>query len=90
MELSPLWNSCLRAISRAYKATPIQNLEAEVEVPPLAIDLDSLQGQFWLRLKEAKVQGVGWLVVERVRRTLDRLEEDRNRGKWPRMRKHRA
>jgi hypothetical protein len=47
-ELSPLQKSCLRAISRTYKATPIQNLEAEVGVPPLRIHLDSLQAQFRL------------------------------------------
>jgi hypothetical protein len=36
-ELSPFHNSCLRAISGAYKATPIRNLEVEVGVPPLGI-----------------------------------------------------
>jgi hypothetical protein len=37
-----LKNKCLRAISGAYKATPIRNLEVEVAVPPLGIHLDSL------------------------------------------------
>jgi hypothetical protein len=45
-ELSPLQNSCLRAISGAFRATPIRNLEVEVGVPPLGIHLDSLQARF--------------------------------------------
>jgi hypothetical protein len=89
-ELSPLQNSCLRAISGAYKATPIWNLEAEVEVPPLGIHLDGFQARFWLMLEESEVQEVVWLAVKRVRWSLDRLEEDRNRGRRPRRRNQRA
>ncbi len=33
---------------------------------------------------------VVWLAVERVRPTFDRLEEDRNRSRRPRMRNRRA
>jgi hypothetical protein len=36
------------------------------------------------------VQEVIWLAVERFRRTLDRSEGDRNRGRRPRRRHHRA
>jgi hypothetical protein len=34
-KLSPCWNSCLMANSRAYRATPIYNMEAKVGVLPL-------------------------------------------------------
>jgi hypothetical protein len=84
--LSPFLNSCLRAISGAYKATPIRNLEAEVGVPPLGIHLDSHQAQSRVRLEGSEVQEVIWLAVEGVRRTLNRLEGDRNRGRMPRRR----
>ncbi len=57
-ELSPLHNSCLRAISGAYKVTPIRNLVAEVGVPLLGMHLDSLQARFRLRLEESGVQEV--------------------------------
>jgi hypothetical protein len=42
-DLMAMQNKCLRAISRAFKATPIRNLEVEVRVPPLGIYLDSLE-----------------------------------------------
>ncbi len=41
-DLMPLQNNCLRAISGAHRATPIQNLEVEVRVPPLGIHLESI------------------------------------------------
>ncbi len=62
----------------------------EVGVPPLSIHLDSLQAQFWQRLEESEVQQVVWFAVERVRRSLDRLEEDRTRGRSLRRRSQRA
>ncbi len=69
-ELSPLQNNCLRAISGAYKARPIRNLEVEVGVPPLAIHLDSLQAQFRVRLEESEAAGVIKEAVEKVERWL--------------------
>jgi hypothetical protein len=89
-ELSPFQNSCLRAISGAYKATPICNLETEVRVPLLRIHLDSLHGRLKVRRKESKVQEVIWLAVERVRQTLDMLEGNKNRGRSSRRRHQRA
>jgi hypothetical protein len=65
-ELSPLQNSCLRAISGVFRATPIRNLEVEVGVPPLGIHLDSLQARFRFRLEGSEVQGVIREAVERV------------------------
>ncbi len=64
-DLMPLQNNCLRAISGAYRATPIRNLEVEVGVPPLGIHLDSIQAQFRVRLGESGAAGVireavGW------------------------------
>jgi hypothetical protein len=48
----PLQNNCLRAISGAYRVTPIQNLEVEVGVPPLGIHLDNIQARLGVRLEE--------------------------------------
>jgi hypothetical protein len=42
-DLMPLQNNCLRVISGTNRATPIQNMEVEVGVPPLGINLDSIQ-----------------------------------------------
>jgi hypothetical protein len=53
-------NYCLRAISGAYRATHIKNLEAEAGVPPLGTYLDSIQAQFRVRLK-------GLVVAEVIR-----------------------
>jgi hypothetical protein len=42
-DIMPLQNNCLRAITGAYRATPIRNVEVEVRVPQLGIHLDSIQ-----------------------------------------------
>jgi hypothetical protein len=65
-ELSPLQNSCLRAISGALRATPIRNWEVEVGVPLLGNHLDSLKARFQLKLEGSAVQGVIREAVERV------------------------
>jgi hypothetical protein len=70
--------------------TPIQNLEAEVGVLLLGIHLDSNQAQIQLRLEDLEVQEVVSLAVERVKQSLDRPEEDKNRGKRLRRRNQRA
>jgi hypothetical protein len=75
----PLQNNCLRAISGAYKATPIRNLEVEVGVPPLGIHLDSLQARFRVRLEGSEVAGVIKNAVEKVARWLTVTEEGRRR-----------
>jgi hypothetical protein len=67
----PLQNNCLRAISGAYRATPIRNLAVEVGVPPLGINLDSLQAQFRAKLEESEVAGVIREAVENVKRCLE-------------------
>ncbi len=66
----PLQNSCLRTISRPYRATPIRNLEVEVEVPLLGIHLDSLQARFKAKLAESEVAGVIREAVGKVERIL--------------------
>ncbi len=50
-DLMPLQNNRLRAISGAYGATPIRNLEVEIRVLLLGIHLDSIQGRFRVRLE---------------------------------------
>jgi hypothetical protein len=62
----PLQNNCLRAISGAYRATPIRNLEVEVGVPLLGIHLDSIQARFRVKLEESKAVGVIREAVEKV------------------------
>ncbi len=65
-DLMPLPNNCLRAISGAYRATPIRNLEVEVGVPPLGIHLDSIQAQFKVWIEESKAAGAIREAVEKV------------------------
>ncbi len=67
-DLMPLQNNCLRAISGAYRATPIRNLEVEVGVPPLGIHLDSIQAQFRVRLEESEAAGAIREAVRKVER----------------------
>ncbi len=66
----PLQNNCHRTISRAYRATPIINLEVAVEVPPLEIHLDSLQARFRAKLAESEVAGVIREAVGKVERNV--------------------
>ncbi len=66
----PQQNNCLRAISRAYRATPIRNWESEVGVPPLGIHLESLQAEFRAKLEESDVAGVIKEAVGKVERCL--------------------
>jgi hypothetical protein len=69
-DLMPLRNNYLRAISGAYRATPIRNLEVEVGVPLLGIHLDSLQAQFRMKLEESEVEGVIREAVGKVKKYL--------------------
>jgi hypothetical protein len=63
-----LQNNCLWAISGAYRAIPIKNLEVEVGVPLLGIHLDSIQAQFRVRLEESEVAWTIREAVEKVER----------------------
>jgi hypothetical protein len=74
-DLMPLQNNCLRAISGAYRATPIRNLEVEVGVPPLGVHLDSLQARFRATLEESEVAGVNKEAVGKVERCLAMEQE---------------
>jgi hypothetical protein len=56
-DLMTLQNYCLRAISGAYGATPIRNLEVEVGVPPLGIHLNSIQARFRVGVEESYAAG---------------------------------
>jgi hypothetical protein len=64
----PLQNNCLRAISGAYRVTPIQNLEVEVGVQPFGIDLNSIQAQLRVRLEKSEAAGAIRKAVEKVER----------------------
>jgi hypothetical protein len=61
-----LQNNSIRAISEAYRATPIRILEVEVGVPLLGIHLDSIQAQFRVKLEESEAIGVISTAVEKV------------------------
>jgi hypothetical protein len=63
----PLQYNCLRAISGAYRATPIRNLEVEVGVPPLGIHLDSIQARFRVRLEKSEA---AWVIREAVEKVV--------------------
>jgi hypothetical protein len=67
-DLMLLQNNCLRAISGAYRATPIRKLEVEVGVLPLGIQLDSIQARFRVRLEESEAAGAIREAVEKVER----------------------
>ncbi len=67
----PLQNNCLRAISGAYRATPIRNLEVEVGVPPLGIHLDRIQARFRVILEESEAAGAIREAVQKVKRWIE-------------------
>lgn len=50
--LEIIQNRCLRVISGAYRATPIQLLESETGIPPLRNHLNTLQAQYQLRTEK--------------------------------------
>lgn len=49
--MEELRNKCLRAIVGAYKATPVEVLQAETLKPPMKEHLNQLQANARLRLK---------------------------------------
>jgi hypothetical protein len=78
----PLQNNYLRAISGAYRATPIINLEVEVGVPPLGIHLDSIQARFRVRLEESEAAGAIREAVQKVERWIGwDVRQVRGRGR---------
>ena len=53
--LETIQNRCLRAISGAYRATPIQLLESETGIPPLRSHLNIPQAQYQLRKPDTPI-----------------------------------
>ena len=49
-------NTGLRIVTGAFKATPLQSLEAECTIPPIDLYMDSLHASFQLRLLRSKTQ----------------------------------
>ena len=49
-KLEVIQNKCLRVIAGAYKATPIEVLQAETHIPPLTQHLDRLQAKMRSRI----------------------------------------
>jgi hypothetical protein len=45
-ELQKVESQCLRAVSGAFKATPVRSLQAEVGIAPLPLHIDGRQAQF--------------------------------------------
>jgi hypothetical protein len=70
IQLSPLQNICLRAITGAYKALCFLRLDIKVRVPLLGITQASLQAEFKWRLETSEVQEVIKIAMERVWGTL--------------------
>lgn len=50
-KLEIMQNRCLRIVAGAYKATPIEVLQAETMLPPMQVHLDQLQAKARSRLK---------------------------------------
>ncbi len=65
-----LQNNCLRAISKAYRATPIRNLEVGVGDLLLGIHLRSILTQFKVRLEVSGAAGAIREAVGKVERSI--------------------
>jgi hypothetical protein len=69
-ELQKVENQCLRAVSGAFKATPVQSLQAEGGLPPLPLHMDGRQAQFQLRSAESGIDKVIGEGISKVRHFL--------------------
>jgi hypothetical protein len=63
-------NQCLRAVSGAYKATPIQSLQAEVGILPLPLHMDGRQARFRLQSADSGIDKVIGEGISKVRHFL--------------------
>ncbi len=82
-ELHEAENRCLRTVSGAYKATPIQSLQAEVGVSPLPFHIDSRQARFCLRSAESGIDGVIGEGILKVRHFLSCTRTRPRRSRVP-------
>ena len=69
-EMRKIQNRCLRAITGAYRATPIPVLEVEAFIPPLDLALDAKLAQFRLRHRQSGMERVVSATCEQIRRKL--------------------
>jgi hypothetical protein len=85
-ELQRVENHCLKTVSGAYKATPVQSLQAEVGVPPLSLHMDGRQARFRLRSAESGIDRVIGEGILKVRQFLSctriRPRHPRTPGNW--------
>jgi hypothetical protein len=63
-------NKCLRIITGAFKATPVQILEVEAGVPPILLHLEGIQIQTRLRLQASGQWALHQQACQRIRRQL--------------------
>jgi hypothetical protein len=80
-ELERIENRCLRTVSGAYKATPVQSLQAEVGVPPLSLHMDGRQACFCLWSAES---GIDWVIGEGILKVRQFISCARARPRRPR------
>lgn len=70
-------NDCLRTVLGAYRATPVQVLEAEAEIPSMRIQLDTAL------LRSKALRGTHPLVEAGIRKIRRKLQPRRGRRKIP-------
>jgi hypothetical protein len=80
-ELQKAENCCLRTVLGAYKATPVQSLQAEVGIPPLPLHMDGRQARFSLRSAES---GIDKVIGEGITKVRQLLSCTRTRPRYPR------
>ena len=70
-KLAVIQNKCLRSIAGAFKATPVQSLEAETYVAPMPIHLNQLQAKGRLRLNASGQTAFIRTSSRRIKRKLE-------------------
>jgi hypothetical protein len=79
-------NRCLRTVSEAYKATPVQSLQAEVGIAPLSLNMNGRQARFRLRSAES---GIDMVIGEGIVKVRQFLSSTRTRPRRPRAPRNR-
>jgi hypothetical protein len=85
-ELQKVVDHCLRTISGAYKATPVQSFQVEVGIPCLPFHTDGRQASFCLRCAES---GIDKVVVDGIVMVRQFLSSTRTCPRRPRMPRNR-
>jgi hypothetical protein len=71
VKLEKVQNKCLRAVTGAYKATPVAVLESEACTLPLSVYLDARVASFRRRHKDSGMERVVKTACKKIRRRLD-------------------